>query len=113
MRLLDLKSTAIEIRQAIDQGKRQKLPTPFFFLVGAGISNPPVSLAANIQASCREEARKYGKDKPPESDKLIDSYSYWFEQAYPQPENRQLFLRELMENAFISRANFRLAHLLI
>src|SRR5437764_9536016 len=101
MRFVDLKSAAVEIRQAIDQGKRQKLPSPFFFLVGAGISSPPLPLAASIQASCSEEARKYGKHKPPESDKLIDSYSYWFEQAYPQPENRQLFLRELMERAFI------------
>jgi hypothetical protein len=82
-------------------------------MVGAGISHPPLPLAAEIQASCKEEAHAYGKDRPPDSDALIDSYSYWFEQAYPQPENRQLHLRGLMENAFISRANFRLAHLLL
>jgi hypothetical protein len=113
MRQIGLKAAAVEIRQAVDQCKRQKLPSSFFFMVGAGISHPPIPLAAEIQARCKEEAQKFGKDSPPGSDTPIDSYSYWFEQAYPHPENRQWFLRELMQNAFISQANFRLAHLLL
>jgi tetratricopeptide (TPR) repeat protein len=113
MRVLGLKTAVVEIHQAIMQGKRQKLPSPFFFMVGAGISHPPLPLAAEIQTSCQLEAQVYGKDKPPEKDSLIDTYSYWFEQAYPNAENRQLYLRSLMEKAFISRANFRLAHLML
>ena len=113
MRLLDLKSAVVEILQAIEQGKRQKLPCPFFFMVGAGISHPPLPLAASIEAQCKQEAQKYGKEALPVSDSPIDSYCHWFGQAYPQPENRQLYLRGLMEGAFISRANFRLAHLLL
>jgi hypothetical protein len=113
MRLLDLRSATVEIRQALDQSKRQNLLSPFFFIVGAGISHPPLPLAAKIEDDCKEEALKYGKTKPPSSDASIESYSYWFEQAYPQPENRQQLLRALMEKAFISRANFRLAHLLL
>jgi len=113
MPLLDLRSATGEIHQAIDQKRRRGLPSPFFFMVGAGISYPPVPLAAQIQDHCKEEAGRYGKTTQASSDTSIDSYSYWFEQAYQQPENRQQYLRELMENAFISRANFRLAHLLL
>jgi tetratricopeptide (TPR) repeat protein len=113
MRVLGLKTAVVEIHQAIMQGKRQNLPSPFFFMVGAGISQPPLPLAAEIQTSCQLEAQVYGKDKPPDKDSLIDTYSYWFEQAYPNAENRQLYLRSLMEKAFISRANFRLAHLML
>src|SRR5207244_2054635 len=37
----------------------------------------------------------------------------WFQEAYPHPAQRQRYLRELMQKQFISRANFRLAHLLL
>jgi hypothetical protein len=114
MRLLSLKTAAIEIRQAREQGTRQKLPSPFFFMVGAGISCPPLPLAASIQADCVEEARRYGTTEPLEPGAPnIERYSHWFEKAYPQPENRQRYLRKLMEGKAISRANFRLAHLLL
>ncbi|MGA2144557.1 MAG: SIR2 family protein [Bryobacteraceae bacterium] len=113
MRLVGLKAAAIEIRQAIDQCRSQGLPSPFFFMVGAGISHPPLPLAAEIQARCKEKAHEYGKDAPPPSSAPIDAYSYWFEQAYPHPEHRQRFLRGLMEKSPISPANFRLAYLLL
>jgi len=82
-------------------------------MVGAGISHPPLPLAAQIQDGCKAEPLKYGKTKAAASHAAIDAYSYWFEQAYPQPEARQHLVRELMEKAFIWRANFRLAHLLL
>jgi hypothetical protein len=40
-------------------------------------------------------------------------YSHWFELAYPQPVQRQKYLRSLIERSAISHANWRLAHLLI
>src|SRR6266852_4690139 len=61
MHFLDLPSAAIEIRQALDQSKRQNLFSPFFFMVGAGISHPPLPLAGQIQEDCKKEAQKYGK----------------------------------------------------
>jgi len=115
MRELDLKSAAIEIWQALEQNKRQGLSTPFFFMVGAGISHPPLPLASQIQDLCKVEAQKFGKGESslPASAPMIEQYSHWFEHAFPQPDNRQHFLRELMEKSHISRANFRLAHLLL
>lgn len=113
MPLLDLNSAIVEIHQAVDQNRRRNLRSPFFFMVGAGISYPQIPLAAQIRERCVSEARTYGKLIPPKSEAPIDSYSHWFEQAYPQPDNRQRYLRDLMDNAVISRANFRLAHLLL
>ena len=110
---LTLKQAITEIHQSLDQSKKRKAPSPFFFMVGAGISSPSIPLAAQIQEHCIAAAAAYGKTGPPPSESAIDCYSYWFEQAYPQPEDRQHYLRERMQNAVISRANFRLAHLLL
>ena len=87
--------------------------SPFFFLVGAGISHPPIPLASDIIEHCKVTAGKYGKIKPPLEKQSIDEYSHWFQQAYPQPIQRQNYLRNLIEGKAISAANFRLAHLML
>jgi tetratricopeptide (TPR) repeat protein len=98
----------------VDQRRqRRNLPSPFFFIVGAGVSHPPIPLASNIQEDCRKEAEKYGETAPPKSNAAIDSYSHWFTKAYPSAEDRQEYLRGLMEKQTISKANLRLAHLLL
>lgn len=87
---------------------------PFFFLVGAGISYPPIPLASSIEEDCRKLAA--AETQAAESDghrKPIDTYSYWFDQAYPHPLQRQLYLRQLIQSRTISHASFRLAHLLL
>jgi len=111
MRVVDLKLAAIDIRRTLNL--RRMPVSPFFFMVGAGISNPPIPLAAEIQEKCKIEAQNIGKTTPPPSTSPIDGYSHWFEQAYPNPADRQGFLREVMEHALISPASFRLAHLLL
>lgn len=113
MPLLDLNSAIVEIYQAVGQNRRQGIRSPFFFMVGAGISYPQIPLAAQIQEHCVAEAGAYGKRTAPKSAAAIDSYSHWFDQAYPQPKSRQQYLKDLMKDAGISRANFRLAHLLL
>ncbi|HEX8337928.1 MAG TPA: SIR2 family protein [Pyrinomonadaceae bacterium] len=86
---------------------------PFFFLVGAGISFPPIPLAASIEEECRRLAS--GDLPAGEQDGLkpIDTYSFWFDQAFPHPLQRQLYLRQLIQRRTISHASFRLAHLLL
>jgi SIR2-like domain len=82
--------------------------------VGAGLSHPPVLLASQIVEHCRQEASLWGPaDDPPAQTLPVDVYSYWFGKAYPQASDRQTYLREMMQKAHISRANFRLAHLLL
>jgi hypothetical protein len=58
---------------------------PFVFVIGAGISCPPVPLAADIERHCRKVARRGGRPAVPESTEPIDTYSAWFDAAFPDP----------------------------
>jgi len=113
MKTVDLKTAASHIRQACDDSRQWKLRLPFFFLVGAGISHPPVPLASEIESECRNVAARYKRLDDPPGIRPIDNYSHWFGRAYPQPGQRQAFLRGLIENKLISHANLRLAHLML
>ncbi|WP_139488924.1 SIR2 family protein [Brevibacillus dissolubilis] len=103
-----------QIYQAcIDTGSGEK--SPFFFLVGAGISVPSTPLAKDIINHCKEKARHLGrvdKTKEPDDKSTEDSYSDWFELAYPNRYQRQKYLKDLIIGKPISTANFKLAHLL-
>ncbi len=110
---INLKTAVSKIYQIVDQRRRRKLRSPFFFIAGAGVSNPPIPLASEIEEHCRSEAKSYDDSNPPELKTTMDSYSHWMGKAYPSPEELQTYLRGLMENKPISKANLRLAHLLI
>ncbi len=105
---LDLKAAISQINQAC-AGKRW----PFFFLVGAGVSKPPILLASEIEAECRQKAREFGRGDEPSGKGAMDTYSHWSDRAFPQPGERQEYLRTLIEGKPISHANFRLAHILL
>lgn len=111
MRKLDLKTAVSEITQELESVSRAS-ESPFFFVVGAGVSNPPVPLASTVEEHCKTIALKYGRTDKPNLDSAIERYSHWFQQAYPQPRARQSYLRRLIEQAYISDATFRLAHLM-
>ncbi|MBV6506564.1 MAG: hypothetical protein ILNGONEN_02143 [Syntrophorhabdaceae bacterium] len=110
---IDLKTAVSQIKQVCDESREAGERLPFFFLVGAGISHPPIPLAAEIENACKAVAKKYGRENEPIKNQPLATYSHWFEQASPQPKQRQKYLRKLIENQFISHANFRLAHLLL
>lgn len=111
MQLLPLSAAASLIKQECDQalGTRR----PFFFVVGSGVSHPPVPLASEITDHCRREAQKYGRSAACLTELPIDQYSSWFQVAYPAPVARQQYLRSLIEGKPISEANLRLAHILL
>lgn len=55
---LELSRAVNEIVQAVqDTGTEGR--SPFFFVVGAGISAPIVPLASVIESDCRKEAEKF------------------------------------------------------
>lgn len=109
---ISLDTAAVEIQQACDGLRPSQLP--YFFLVGAGISKPPVKLAWEIIEDCRGVARKFGRAVEPDGQaNPVDSYSHWFNQAFPHLVQRQRYLKELIKDRNISQANFRLAHLLL
>jgi tetratricopeptide (TPR) repeat protein len=112
MNTIDLETASSEIQQACE-GTRDGGRLPYFFLVGAGVSYPPIKLAYEIQDDCKSVAEKYKRTAVPQSPLAIDAYSYWFDKAYPQPSQRQRYLRSLIAGKPISQANFRLAHLLL
>ncbi len=112
MNLIDLDTAITEIRQACARSEATHR-SPFFFVVGAGISHPSIPIASNLVTQFKEIARKYGKKDEPKFSKGVDEYAYWFQAAYPQRSDRQVFLRSLMEKKAITHANLRLAHLLL
>jgi len=110
---IDLKTAVARIYQIVDQRRKRNLSSPFFFIAGAGVSNPPIPLAWEIEEQCKQVAQSYDDTNPPERKTTMDSYSHWMGKAYPSPEELQAYLRGLMENKPLSKANLRLAHLLL
>ncbi len=113
MDTLTLSPAITEIRQALDQRNKRGEPTPFFFIVGAGLSHPQVPLAGDIEAACKKEALLYNPLLAFDEQSASGAYSFWFEKAFPHAEDRQQHLRLLMSDVSISKANFRLAHILL
>ncbi len=111
MNELDLDMAVGEICQACD-GKTGK-QSPFFLIVGAGISAPTLPLAVEIEAECKTVALKYKRVLGPPGRNPIDTYSHWFSSAFAHAEQRQQYLRLKMLDKPISPAVFRLAHLLL
>jgi len=113
MREIDL-HTAVQEIVASTAKKRLKGEYAFFFIVGAGISYPQIPLASGIEAKCQEKLTAEGSsaDIPLQEKSSLDRYESLFDKAYPQAEDRQEFLHNLIHKSPISAANFRLAHLL-
>lgn len=113
-----LSNAVNEIRLAIDEEKEFNnggFNSPFFFIIGAGVSVPHIPLAGEIERKCRNKLRTYNISddlSPEEKTSPMKRYVRWFEKAFPQPEHRRAFLHQLIHEKPISRATFRLAHLL-
>src|SRR4051812_47851431 len=110
--VVELDIAAGEIKQACDELGAEGYNSPFFFIVGAGISYPPVPLAAAIIEHCQELAGKYKREAQPSVTAALDRYSTWFGRAYPSARQRQQYMRSLIERQPLSLASLRLGHLL-
>src|SRR2546423_1578748 len=93
---MDLQTAISHIKQACDDARKEGGISPFVFLVGAGVSYPPVLLASDIEKDCKDIAQKYNRAAELPRLSRIDSYSYWFYQAHPQPAQRQRYLQALI-----------------
>ena len=112
MNLIELDRAISEITQAWEDVGSDPRRSPFFLIVGAGISYPPIPLAASIVEHCEKTAKQYQRGATLTGERALDKYSFWFSLAYPQARQRQKYFRQLIENQPISLANLRLAHLL-
>lgn len=115
-RVISLGQAVREIRGAAEgrtKAGRGAAHSPFFLIVGAGISHPPVPLARDIEALCRQRIAQESPDwKFPEGASPFERYAACMETAFPSAEQRRLFLHEQMRSVRLSAANLRLAHLL-
>src|SRR5262245_783332 len=99
---IELPEAVSEIHQACAEAATTAARSPFFFVVGAGISYPSVPLAREIIDHCKKVATRYkragaGHDGGgAAAATVLDVYSYWFGLAYRQPRLRQQYLRTLI-----------------
>jgi hypothetical protein len=113
LRFISLTHAVSRIKQVCDDAKDTARASPYFFLVGAGISHPPVPLARDIIADCKKRAMTFDRLAAPSSPGPMADYSHWLDQALPSPSLRKKYFASLIENKPISSANFRLAHILL
>ncbi|HJL01632.1 MAG TPA: SIR2 family protein [Polyangiaceae bacterium LLY-WYZ-15_(1-7)] len=97
-----------ETRRSLDR----RAASPYFFVCGAGISVPSVPLAWAIEQECRERAERLGLHSGTPPTDPAGGYSYWLEQAWPDPDQRRAFFRSKIVDQPLTDANLRLAHLL-
>jgi|GEM_PF-6040612 len=87
--------------------------SPYFFVVGAGISAGHIKTTSQIIEQFKTENDI--KNICPEYNdnwETSNKYAYLFEKIYPEPIQRRDFLVELMKNAQINDSNLLLASLL-
>jgi hypothetical protein len=82
---LDLDEALSHIRRTCAQRAR-----PFCFVVGAGISNPPVKLAGQMIEDFKRKAERLGRFVEPINNQPIKIYDHWFKRAYPEPFERHI-----------------------
>ena len=112
MKVITLQTAIAEIKEACEAAHEHGATSPFWFLVGAGVSHPSVPLASEIIADCRERARDRTELVDPEGHGPLDRYSFWLGATFHQASMRQRYLEKLIHGKSISGANLRLAHLL-
>lgn len=107
---INLKTAAARIRESRASTREA---SPYFLLCGAGVSVPSVPLAWQIEQECRRRAEDLGLASGDAPSDPAGGYSYWLEQAYPDPDQRRAFFRAQIEGKPLTDANLRMAHLLV
>ncbi|GGH40785.1 SIR2 family protein [Paenibacillus segetis] len=112
--ILTLDDAINQIKQVSDEHINIGKMSPYFFLVGAGISYPSAPLAKDIIEHCKESALRHGREigSQQSTSSTQEEYSVWFELAYPNRQQRQNYLKKLIHNRIIPPANIKLAHIL-
>ena len=108
--VLNLTDAIRQVVRSYEWATNNRRTSPFFFLIGAGVSVPQVPLARDIIRHCKKLC---GVTDEQAGGNLLEEYSYWLDQAYNAPELRQDYFRRLIEGRPIPAAQFRLAHLLL
>jgi len=111
MAIIDLDTATREIAKSVGVTNKNGTDSPFFFLVGAGLSVPTIPLSSEMTDLL---SQRYIGDRAkltPPSDPQA-AYSFWFELTMPSAVERGRFLREMVEDKSVSPGAFALAKLL-
>lgn len=111
LNLISLEKACWEIKQGVGETGASSGRSPFFFIVGAGISAPSVPLAGQIVVQLSDYLVSENQAVPSSADPM-ERYSRVFGAAHPHRASRQQYFQRLLANKPITRANLRLAHLL-
>jgi hypothetical protein len=114
--VIDLDKALCDIKSVIE-----KSSSPFFFIVGAGVSAGAIPCSDDIINDCKIKVKQKYNDiiydgichEAAQLDSKNKEYSFWFEQAYPNDNERKEYLANIMQNAKITPANMQLAHILL
>lgn len=118
--IMSLEAAVGEIKSAHDTylGLRGRATRRFFFMIGAGVSYPPIPLASNIINKCRDLIGKENSQRLETLDRQvlrrppIEQYEAYLRSAFPSPFQRAEYFQSLILDAKLSHASLRLAHLL-
>jgi len=114
IKTLDLKTAARQIKASCETKRQRHERTPFFFITGAGLSASSIPQADKVVQHCKTRALElHGASASPPAADALTSYSYWLEHAYPNANDRRIYLQSMIEGKAITAANLRLAHLLL
>ena len=112
MERIGIEQAAVEISD--DCSGKTPPNTPYFFIVGAGLSASVVPQASRVIEMLKERATASKRQiAPPLSEDTMEVYGHWFRSVLNSRGKQRQFLEELMRNAEISAENLRLALLLL
>lgn len=111
--LITLNEALNRIENTVKTRAEKEELSPYFFIIGAGVSFPPVKLAREIIKDCKEVVKEAGYYIERTFENDMEAYSYWFKTAFDNPIERRDYIRGLIEENYISDANVWLAHFLI
>lgn len=111
---MNICSNSEAIRSIVDVAMAQPLASPYFFVIGAGVSRPSMPLAEEIIQELRTSwTNRYGAtDEPAPNASTMDRYEFWFRKVYLDAKSRQIYLRKKIQGQPIPAASFRLASIL-
>ena len=105
MPIIDLNEAINEIKNILDDVEN----SPFFLMVGAGVSIPNIPSAQSIIEICRKKLNITKKD----TINYACEYSEILSKAFPSPELRRRFLESIIVNTKITDSNVELADILL
>ena len=105
MPIIDLNEAINEIKNILDDVEN----SPFFLMVGAGVSIPNIPSAQSIIEICRKKLNITKKD----TINYACEYSEILSKAFPSPELRRKFLESIIVNTKITDSNMELADILL